>query len=114
MIKCEGLHSILVSCSGSKIVLHTPSRMEEVLDLIASFHESSEYPVLCERIKAEINDRLSKSQTHYTNILESAETLRAVQAKAISESAATALTKILDHLAKLPSDEISMVLGLLV
>jgi len=96
------------------MLVPTPSRMEQVLDLIASFHESSEYPTLCERIKAEIHERLSKGQTHYTNILENTETLNAAQAKVLSEPAATALTKILDLLAKLPSDEISMILGLLV
>jgi hypothetical protein len=88
--------------------------MEAALELMANFHESSEYPVLCERIKAEVNDRLSRAQIHYTNILESAEMLKAAQAKVLSEPVETALTKILEILAKLPSDEISMILGLLV
>ena len=88
--------------------------LDTVLELLGNFQESLEYPLLCERVQAEIDGILSNAQTYYVNVLDVDDILKAARAKQLSADAAKVVGEVLGFLVKLPSDELIMIRGLLV
>ena len=87
--------------------------LDTVLELLGDFHENAEYPLMCSRIQAEIDGLLSRAQTYYVNVLDVDDILKAARAKPISADAAKVVAEITGLLAKLPTDELIMIRGLL-
>ena len=88
--------------------------LDTVLELLGNFQESVEYPLLCERVQAEIDGILSKAQTYYVNVLDVDDILKAARDKPLSTDSAKVVAEITGLLAKLPTDELIMIRGLLV
>lgn len=86
---------------------------EIALQILEGAQASTEYPLICERIKAELDAILSRAQTHYTNILESGAVLNEVRAKLLSGSGANTVVQVLAAVISLPMEELMKFRGLL-
>ena len=86
---------------------------DTVLRILEDCRESTEYNSIYERIKVEVDAILSKSQTHYVNIIETHNHLNSVRAILISNSALKIITEILEIIRTMKSDELHILHGLL-
>ena len=77
-------------------------------------YTSTEYGLVCENVKAEIDVILCKGAVHYVNIFEIDDILASVRAKALSDVGATTVKNVRRVLGTLTQSELILLRGLLV
>ena len=86
--------------------------LDTAVKTLLEIRASSEYLVISQRLVAEIDAIFSKAQTHYANVFENELVLHHARAKHLSDASAAAVSRILENLEGLTSEELKGFRGL--